>query len=110
MPGMDWQLLDGDRELMPGLTLLSTPGHTPGHQSAVVTLPSGAAYALVFDAGDLSENFALEILPGSTTEDAEALASIRRLKRMAAETGAELFLFHDPVFIQRAKLAPEYYD
>jgi len=28
--------VDGDKEIRPGVTLLSTPGHTPGHQSVLV--------------------------------------------------------------------------
>src|SRR5262249_41658161 len=35
-PEIKWQLHDGDWEIVPGLELLSTRGHTPGHQSAVV--------------------------------------------------------------------------
>jgi len=31
------RLLDGDTPLAPGVTVLSTPGHTPGHQSVLVT-------------------------------------------------------------------------
>lgn len=30
------RLLDGDTRLAPGLTVLATPGHTPGHQSMLV--------------------------------------------------------------------------
>src|SRR5438552_2715866 len=33
LPGYRWRLLDGDTELMPGVTALRTDGHTPGHQS-----------------------------------------------------------------------------
>ena len=32
--------VDGDHEIMPGLKLVATHGHTPGHQSALVTLPA----------------------------------------------------------------------
>jgi len=35
-PGADLRLLDGDHELAPGLHVISTPGHTPGHQSVLV--------------------------------------------------------------------------
>jgi len=31
-----FELLDGDAEIMPGLSVLSTPGHTAGHQCVVV--------------------------------------------------------------------------
>src|SRR6266487_3440457 len=32
-----WELLDGDTEILPGLSVVSTPGHTVGHQGAVVS-------------------------------------------------------------------------
>src|SRR5438132_1043564 len=38
-PGAQRRLVDGDVELMPGLRLLETSGHAPGHQSVLVTLP-----------------------------------------------------------------------
>ena len=37
-PRHDWRLADGDVEIAPGVTAISTPGHTPGHQSFVVDL------------------------------------------------------------------------
>jgi len=107
---LDWDLRDGDWEAMPGLRLIETPGHTPGHQSAIVTLPNSGEILLPFDAGDLAENFDEEILPGSCSDETAALASIRRLKRIQRESGATMLLFHDPVAIQQIRLAPDCYD
>ena len=38
-PAERYRLLDGDTELLPGLTLLETSGHAAGHQSVLVRLP-----------------------------------------------------------------------
>lgn len=108
-PDLRWRVIEGDTEVMPGLELLLTRGHRPGHQSAVVTLPSGAVKILTGDAADLLENFDREVLGGAVDDEA-ALASIRRLKAVAQERGAELVPLHDPDFVQHAKLAPAYYD
>lgn len=108
-PDLDWRLVEGDWDVLPGLTMLDTSGHTPGHQSAVVQLPESGAIVLPFDAGDLQENFDLEIPPGETSDEAAALASIRRLKSIVAETHGRLILLHDPVQIQHTRLAPEFY-
>jgi N-acyl homoserine lactone hydrolase len=40
-PGTRWQELDGATEVLPGITLLPTPGHTEGHQSLVVRRSDG---------------------------------------------------------------------
>jgi N-acyl homoserine lactone hydrolase len=109
-PALDWRLMDGDWEAQPGLTLLDTRGHTPGHQSAMVELPNAGTIVLPFDAGDLQENFDHEILPGESCDDAAALAAIRRLKRITAERQGRMILFHDPVAIQHTRLAPDFYD
>jgi N-acyl homoserine lactone hydrolase len=104
-----WELRDGDWDAMPGLRLIDTRGHTSGHQSAIVDLPSGASIVLPFDAADLQENLDQEILPGESCDDDAALRAIRRLKSLAAEPGATCLLFHDPVAIQQMKLCPEFY-
>ena len=109
-PGIDWRLIDGDHDVMPGLTILSTPGHTPGHQSALVSLPQTGRALLVGDVGDWMANFEQEILPGEASDDVAALASIRRLNRIRRDDGAEMFVCHDPDLIQAQKLAPDYYD
>jgi glyoxylase-like metal-dependent hydrolase (beta-lactamase superfamily II) len=40
-PGVRYELIRGERELLPGVRLLPTPGHTPGHQSMLVDGASG---------------------------------------------------------------------
>lgn len=110
LPGLDWQFVSGDHEVMPGLTIIATPGHSPGHQSLLVTLPNTGEVVLAADVGDMMRNFDEEILPGGSTNDIEALASIRRINREVAERKAMLFLTHDPVLIQQIRLAPEFYD
>ncbi len=40
-PGARYELLDGDAEPWPGVHILSTPGHTPGHQSLLVDTDEG---------------------------------------------------------------------
>jgi N-acyl homoserine lactone hydrolase len=109
MPALAWNIVDGDWSVMPGLEGLLTAGHTPGHQSFVLSLPSGATKILTCDAGDLWENFQEEIAPGSMEAPEEALPSIRRLKRIAAERRAELILLHDPNLVQTLDLAPKFY-
>lgn len=41
VPGLRYELLDGEAEVAPGLRLIPTPGHTAGHQSLVVEASEG---------------------------------------------------------------------
>lgn len=41
VPGLAYELLDGEIEVAPGLSLIPTPGHTSGHQSLVIDDPDG---------------------------------------------------------------------
>lgn len=107
-PALRWNIVDGDVTLLPGLDLVLTRGHQPGHQSAVVRLAQDGVKILTGDVADLLENFEREVL-GASMDDAAALASIRRLNAIARETGGELIPLHDPGFVQRARLAPLYY-
>ncbi len=109
-PDINWNLIEGDWDLLEGVQVISTRGHMPGHQSMVVTLPNSGVKVMPADSGDLSENWEQEILPGETVDDAAALASIRKLDRIVESTHGEFLLTHDPVRVQQIKLAPDYYE
>jgi glyoxylase-like metal-dependent hydrolase (beta-lactamase superfamily II) len=104
-PSIDWQLLDGDATVAPGLEAVATYGHTLGHQSFVVSLDDAAAahagcpgYVLAFDAADLTENIDHELPVGSFIDctPEETVEAIRRLKAIAAQHGFCLIPGHDP--------------
>jgi len=52
-----WELLDGDIEILPGLSVITTPGHTVGHQCVVVAT-GGQADLLIGDAAYTPHQFA----------------------------------------------------
>jgi N-acyl homoserine lactone hydrolase len=45
-----FELLDGDAEILPGLRVVATPGHTSGHQSVIVDSADGKSDVLIGDA------------------------------------------------------------
>src|ERR1700689_5782202 len=45
-----FELLDGDTEVLPGLAVITTPGHTAGHQCVVVQSADGEPDLLIGDA------------------------------------------------------------
>jgi len=40
-PGLTYEVLDGETEVAPGIRIVPTPGHTAGHQSAVLETDEG---------------------------------------------------------------------
>ncbi len=40
-PGAHIELVQGEAQVLPGLSVIPTPGHAPGHQSVVVETPEG---------------------------------------------------------------------
>jgi N-acyl homoserine lactone hydrolase len=107
-----WRPVDTEYDLVPGVRAIESPGHTAGHMSLWVELPKGAPIMIAGDAADLVENLADEIAPGLCWHDREdlALASIRKLKRLARATGAELWPNHDMAFFRTLRPFPGFYD
>jgi glyoxylase-like metal-dependent hydrolase (beta-lactamase superfamily II) len=86
------------------VTMLATPGHTPGHRSLLVRLKQGGPVLLSGDAVHFAENWATPGVPGFNTSRAETLASIDRLARIAEQLKARLIIQHEPADI--GKLPP----
>ncbi|WP_134324147.1 N-acyl homoserine lactonase family protein [Cumulibacter soli] len=76
------------------LVLVSTPGHTPGHQSAKIRFGSGSTHVLTGDAVYAYDDIALRRPPGVTTDREAAIASIDRLADLEAD-GARIHVCHD---------------
>lgn len=107
-----WRVQGGEYAVAPGVQALETPGHTAGHMSLWVELPKGPPVLITGDAADLTENLEDEVAPGLCWQDREdlALASIRKLKRVASETHAELWPNHDMAFFNTRRPFPGFYE
>ena len=100
-------LHDGDTELLPGIRLLSTPGHTVGHQSVLVELRDGRRFLLVGDVVDDRRNLQERLLPGGMTDKLQAAASVARIRRLMSE-GIEAIFLHDALQVRELPLAPQW--
>lgn len=109
LPGYRWRLLDGDAELVPGVTVVRSEGHTPGHQSLLVELPETGPVILAGDCIYWEEHVDKELVPGVVWNPTAAMHSIKRLKTLARLTRGRIFPSHDPLFWQRIKHSPEAY-
>ena len=107
-PSLRWQLADGDWCILPGIHLLMTPGHTPGHQSIVLwDTPSAGTVILAGDAVNCCANIELDVPGGITSDTTAAVQSLHRLSALAAATDATLLVSHDPGFFEVLPKAPE---
>ena len=106
------QLLDGDTDGFGdgSVTLISTPGHTPGHQSLLVHLKNSGFIILSGDVAHSEENFEKNIVPSLNTDKAASIASMDRVRRMMATYQAKLFINHDKAQSDILKLLPAFYD
>lgn len=107
--GIDYQLMTGDAVVKPGVGALTTPGHTPGHQSLLVRLPSGRAMILTGDALMCPANLDPALPPGNAHTTEHAVASIARLKMLAKLLNGDLVICHDPDFWKKWQPAPHRY-
>jgi len=82
-----FELLDGDAEVLPGLSVIATPGHTVGHQSVVVRSADGTQDLLIGDAAYTPRQYrnpAAEKLPPGQASDLESWRdSVRRIQSVA---------------------------
>lgn len=80
--GLNFIEVRGDCRLTDSMTLISTPGHSPGHQSVMVKTEK-KTYVYCGDAAPLKENLALSNIPGVLYRADDALRSIDRLKNLS---------------------------
>jgi glyoxylase-like metal-dependent hydrolase (beta-lactamase superfamily II) len=91
-----WRLLDGDTEVLPGISVRMTPGHVPFHQSVLVHDRGETAVFL----GDITPTSAHLPLPWIMGYDLEPLRTLETKRWLLAEAVAEnwrLVFEHDPV-------------
>lgn len=111
-PALRYRLIDGDTELLPGLTLLETSGHAYGHQSVLLRLPRTGPVLLAIDAVVMQHLFTPDRRAWPTDDDEEQLrASTRKLLGLVAREHVALVVFgHDGQQWQTLQTAPAYYD
>jgi N-acyl homoserine lactone hydrolase len=96
----------GDGSVM----ILSTPGHTPGHQSLLVHLPKTGYIVLTGDAVHFQDNWTNKRVPQMNVNREQTLASLARIATVLDERKAQLWINHDKPQSDRLRHAPAYYE
>jgi N-acyl homoserine lactone hydrolase len=106
------KLLTGDFDVFGdgSATLLSTRGHTPGHQSLLVHLGNTGWVVLTGDAAHFKDNWDNDRVPSINSNAEQTHASHALLAKIIAEKMAALWINHDLPTFDSLKHSPEFYD
>lgn len=90
--------LNGDHDVFgdSSVVILSTPGHTIGHQSLLVRLPGGNQVLLSGDLWHFRENRHIRGVPAFNFDKTQTLTSMDRVERLLEARKARLIIQHDP--------------
>ena len=106
--GLNFEVIDGDREIVPGISVFLTPGHTPGGQCVEVSTTGGKAIITGFccvketfvQTEDMKRKGREVAVPALHQDLREVYDSVLRVKRRA-----DIILpLHDPAFIEETTI------
>jgi N-acyl homoserine lactone hydrolase len=104
--GLQYQFVDGDCQVAPGVSLIKTPGHTPGHQSVAVSTDAGARHIFAGDAAPLMVNLRGKIPLSNTYSARQCVDSLHRLDHLAQMLQARIHPSHDLEAYQSLNKSP----
>lgn len=113
MPGAKMRLLEHngyDYELVHGVTLIDTPGHSEGHLSVIVKLGSQSPMIFPIDVAWSRHNLEHKELMGLHTNPHTLLDSMMKIENIAQRVGGRIFFPHDPEEYKTYKKAPDFYE
>ena len=107
--GSTVEALPNDKDVFEdgSVVILYTPGHTPGHHSLLVRLPKMGAVILGGDFVHFNENYETSGVPFFNADRAQTIASIDRIKKLAANLKATVIFQHDARDIAKLPAFPE---
>jgi len=106
-----YRLIDGDTELLPGIELIESSGHVPGHQAVLLRLPKTGPLLLTIDAVPDQGSFTPDRQGGQRDLDAVGvIAATHKLLDLAARAQVAFVIFgHDGAQWAKLRKAPAYY-
>ncbi|HMH28015.1 MAG TPA: N-acyl homoserine lactonase family protein [Steroidobacteraceae bacterium] len=88
----------------------TAPGHTPGHQMLFLKLKNFGPLLLAGDLYHVPEERTLDRVPTFDFDAAMTRATRKKVDQFLEQTGATLWIQHDPPTYAPLKKAPRYYD
>ena len=94
-----------------GTVIIKTaPGHTPGHQMLFLKLAHFGPLLLAGDLYHVPEERTLDRVPTFEFDAAMTRATRKKVDEFLQQTGAAMWIQHDPPTYASLKKAPQYYD
>ena len=113
-PSLCYRLVEGDVELVPGIELLETSGHVPGHQSILVRLLKTGPVLLAVDAvmhSSMADAETREMFVTDMDDEESIRASTKKIADVAESEGAALVIYgHDSDQWSELRQAPAFYE
>jgi len=107
----NFQLVDEDFELLPGIKIILLPGHTAGVLGLVLKLEKSGTLIFTSDAVYTAQNYGPPARFSGLVYDSLAfMNSIEKVRKIAKKENAKVIFGHDWDLYQTLKKAPEYYD
>lgn len=108
----DRKLLDGDYDVFGdgSVTIVSAPGHTPGHQVLLLQLDNTGPVLLSGDLYHFEVSRELRAAPEFNTDIQQTYESMDKVEALMLVEGADLWIEHNQALADTLKKAPEYYD
>jgi glyoxylase-like metal-dependent hydrolase (beta-lactamase superfamily II) len=97
-PGVPFELIDGDTEILPGIRGLPTPGHVPYHQSILVQ-SGGETACFVADLVPTAAHLPLPWIMGYDLEPLRTLETRKHIYQRADAEGWLMVFEHDPTVV-----------
>ena len=92
------------------VVIKSTPGHTAGHQSLFVDLPVTGGILISGDLWHYAAERELNKMPAREVGPGGTAASRESIEAFLLETGAELWVQHEPMEWATLDKSPSYYE
>jgi N-acyl homoserine lactone hydrolase len=106
--GLDFETVSGDTEILPGVTLIEAPGHTPGTMSMRVDLPDTGTMIFTSDAIYMGDSYGPPSVPAAIVNDLGAwYSSVEKVRRLAEESNATVVFGHDAEQLRSMRRAPD---
>ncbi len=103
------EYLEGDVEIAEGLWLFETPGHTIAHYSLLAEPEGRRPMIFAGDAAYTYETLDRMIIGGFHLDPIDSISALKRIKQVAKDHDAEIFVSHEMEPWLKWKHAPEFY-